>query len=183
MIRGRSAILMLITSVLLSADSQGAEMSDTPSHAVHAGFCTLAGSSTGWVASFRLTRRGATLSQFVPWKNRVKSVIEGRVHEVVDECDLGPAIVPDRFSTPAHLASRTGFIQAPTSALLIRPGIFTALAMSFAPAALVSRNWPTRTPVVHDRAGESAVALMRFALTPHHGERDRDPSSLGPEPS
>ena len=103
MIRSRSAILMLITCALLSGHSRGSQVTDVPAKPIDAGFSSSTSPSMGWLASFRLSRRATTLSQFVPWKNRVKSVIEGRVHEVVDECDLGPAILPDRLNSTARV--------------------------------------------------------------------------------
>jgi hypothetical protein len=105
MIRSRSAILMLITCALLSGHSRGSQVSDVSAKPIHAGLSSSTSPSMGWLASFRLSRRATTLSQFVPWKNRVKSVIEGRVHEGVDECDLGPAVVPARRNTTARFVT------------------------------------------------------------------------------
>ena len=108
MIRGRSAILVLIASILLGAGSRGSQSTATssPSARIHGGLFALSSSSSGWIASFRVSRRATTLSQFIPWKSRVKIVLEERVHQDVDERDLGPvmragtAIIPAR-SAPA----------------------------------------------------------------------------------
>lgn len=106
MSRCRSTIIVLIASAVLGTHlwgSHGTALSSAPARA-RAGLFACAGSSIGWVTSCRPSRRATTLSQFVPWKNRVKSVIEGRVHEIVDECDLGPAIVPERLISSASVA-------------------------------------------------------------------------------
>ena len=103
MIRSRSAIIMLIACLLLVPHSRGSQSSVTGDRLVGAGASSYISSSLGWLACHRLPRRAATLSRFVPWKSRVKSVIEERVHEVADECDLGPAVPPDRHICPARV--------------------------------------------------------------------------------
>ena len=37
--------------------------------------------------------RGRTLSQFTPWKSRIKSVLEETKQRLIEEYDLGPGIV------------------------------------------------------------------------------------------
>ena len=90
------------------------------SWAQRAGLTSCISNSLGWLACNRLPRRAATFSQFVPWKSRVKSVIEERLHEVVEECDLGPAIEPDRYIRHVRRdCSGSSSPQVPTFALLI----------------------------------------------------------------
>ena len=63
-------------------------------------------SSTSWLTFYRPSRR-TTLSRFVPWKGRIKSVLEETIQEIVDECDLGPAVPPDRLITSATIELAT----------------------------------------------------------------------------
>ena len=64
--------------------------------------------------------RRSTFSPFIPWKSRSKIVLEETNHEVVDECDLGPAIPPLRLlkSVPIRTRVKPRY-HAPAAAMLI----------------------------------------------------------------
>ncbi len=113
MICGRSAVLTLIIYMLLGAPSRGAQISDDPAGRGRSHFAMHSGALTGWSDSPQQSR-GATLSQFTPWKTRIKSVLEETKHRVIDECDLGPAMLSGQF-----FASRTD--ELPSCPLPIRP--------------------------------------------------------------
>ncbi len=93
---------MLISYVLLCPPLRSSEVAGASADPVHARITCHTGSSMGWHASHRLDRQ-PTLSQFVRWKARVKCVLGETIHEIVDECDLGPADLPDRFTTSAKI--------------------------------------------------------------------------------
>jgi hypothetical protein len=105
MICSGSANMLLITCVLFVPHSWGSSVSAAPAKPAVAVVSSSVAPGTGRLTGQRLPRRAATFSQFVPWRNRVKSVIEERVYEVVDECDLGPAIPPDRSITSVRIIS------------------------------------------------------------------------------
>jgi hypothetical protein len=100
MICGRSAMLMLIACIMLGASSHGSRITSNPAERVQYQMTAHAGTSTVWLQSPRLPR-GATLSHFTPWKTRIKSVLEETKPRVIEECDLGPAILSGRFFSSA----------------------------------------------------------------------------------
>ena len=97
--RSRSALLMLITCFLLCPPLQGSQGTGASGERHHGRITCQSVSSMGWLDSYRPARR-ANLSQFTPWKSRLKTVLAEAVHEFVDERDLGPAVPPDGFVTP-----------------------------------------------------------------------------------
>jgi hypothetical protein len=103
---GRSAILILITFTLLCPPLRGFQLSGATADPIHARVTCHTQTSIGWLPSFRPSRR-ATLSQFFPWKGRLKSVLTETIQEITDECDLGPAVLPDRLVTLARLELTT----------------------------------------------------------------------------
>jgi hypothetical protein len=92
MIRGRSAMLMLMACVLQVAPSRGSHFKNLLAKPVHSLIAVRSATSIGWPDSHRASR-GATLSQFNPWKTRVKIVLVETKPRVNEECDLGPAIL------------------------------------------------------------------------------------------
>jgi hypothetical protein len=102
MICGRSAYLMLITCTLLGAPSRGEQVAGAPSDPIRSGITCHTESSINWLTSFRPSRP-TTLSRFIPWKSRQKIVLGETIQEINDECDLGPAVPPDRRTTPAGI--------------------------------------------------------------------------------
>jgi len=94
MFGGRSAITMLITFILLCPCARGSLFIDVPSVSIDSRITDHAGPAIGWLPA--RPARAATLSQFTLWKSRPKGVLEDAGAKAVEECDLGPAIVPDR---------------------------------------------------------------------------------------
>jgi hypothetical protein len=103
---GRLAMLMLITGILLCAPTRGSQSSGAPAGKTLTLITEHTGSSVDSIIVSR-PYRGATCSQFIPWRRRLKTILEETNEKVVEECDLGPAIPPDRFinSAPIQLAS------------------------------------------------------------------------------
>jgi hypothetical protein len=103
MFRGRSAILMLVMCLMLAPHSRGLQAGVMDQDRIDAGVSSYISPSSGWLTCHRLPRRAATVSQFAPWKSRIKTVIEERVYEVVDESDLGPADALVRHISAARI--------------------------------------------------------------------------------
>jgi hypothetical protein len=103
---GRSAILMLLSYALVCPPLRSSEFAGASADPVHARIACHTGSSIGCHASYRTSGR-ATLSQFVRWKGRVKCVLGETIEEIVDECDLGPAVLPDRPIAQASIELTT----------------------------------------------------------------------------
>ena len=99
MVYRRSAMALLITCLVLCAPSRGSEIADSAANRAPS---LVAGNFTeplSWSHSARPVR-GATLSQFTPWKTRIKSVLAETYQRIIEERDLGLAIPPGQlFST------------------------------------------------------------------------------------
>ena len=97
---GRLAVLTLIACISPLAPSHGSEVTDT-----RADRCPWLTSgnrdqSIVWV-HFSPPVRGATLSPFTPWKTRIKSVLVESYERVIEQGDLGPAVVPGQLFASA----------------------------------------------------------------------------------
>jgi len=88
-------MLMLINCILLCPPWGGSQAFGAPANRVDAQIDANVGSSIGSFASFSPSRR-ATLARFIPWKNRSKIMLGETIENIVEECDLGPAVSPDR---------------------------------------------------------------------------------------
>jgi hypothetical protein len=95
---GRSAMLVLIACTLLGASSRASQITDDSTERVHSVITGRTGTLMIWPDSSRPCR-GATLSQFTPWKTRLKSVLEETKQRIVEECDLGPALISGHIFT------------------------------------------------------------------------------------
>jgi hypothetical protein len=98
MVYRRSAMALLITCLVLCAPSRGSEIADS---AANRAASLVAGNFTAplsWSHSAR-PARGATLSQFTPWKTRIKSVLAETYQRIIEERDLGSAILPAQLFT------------------------------------------------------------------------------------
>jgi hypothetical protein len=87
----RSAILMLIACMLLGAPSHGSQVAGYPANRVYSLITGHVGASMVPPSSHQ-PARGATLSQFSPWKTRLKTVLEETKQRIIEERDLGLAI-------------------------------------------------------------------------------------------
>ena len=77
-------------------------------------------------------------------------MIEETIHEVVEECDLGPAILPDRLNAPPRIELATSPLSTcPTSALLIISSIFIGPATWSAPCGSILRHRPIKAVCRH----------------------------------
>jgi hypothetical protein len=100
MIYGRSAMLMLIACILLGVPSRGSEIALFPADPVPSLMAGRPESSTLSPHS-PLPARRATLSHFTPWKTRIKIVLAETYQRIIEEGDLGPAILPGRLIASA----------------------------------------------------------------------------------
>jgi hypothetical protein len=96
MICGRSAMLTLIACMVVGAPSRGSQITAFQADRLDSLIAGHFVPVIGWPDSSRLLR-GATLSQFTPWKTRIKSVLEETKQRFTEECDLGPAMLSGRF--------------------------------------------------------------------------------------
>jgi hypothetical protein len=96
MTRGRSAMLMLITCILLVAPSGGPQSTESSDNSTHALITGHSGTLIVWPHSPRQSGR-ATFSRFTPWRNRLKTVLKETKPEIVESCDFGSAILPGRL--------------------------------------------------------------------------------------
>ena len=96
MICGRSAMLMLIACMLVGGPSRGSQITGVPAERLDSLIAGHSGAFIVWPDSPRPSR-GATLSQFTPWKTRIKIVLEDSKQRFTAECDLGPAMLSGRF--------------------------------------------------------------------------------------
>ena len=95
---GRSAMLTLIACMLVRAPSRGSQITELPAERLDTLIAGHSGTFIVWPDSHRPSR-GATLSQFIPWKTRIKSVLEKTKPRFSEECDLGPAMLSGQFFT------------------------------------------------------------------------------------
>ena len=106
--------------------SRGSQLTSVRAGAMHGRVIIETSPSIGWYALYRPCRR-PTIAQFIPWKARVKSMLEETIQEVVDECDLGPAVGLDRLIMSARIELATPLLSkrvplaVDRSSLLNRP--------------------------------------------------------------
>lgn len=102
MIDSRSAVLALIACILLGASSHGSTITANP---VDRGSSLAARDSAlhTSVLHASVPARAATLLRFIPWKTRIKSVLAETYQRIVDEGELGVAILPGQVFSPATL--------------------------------------------------------------------------------
>ena len=118
MIRGRSAILMLIACVLLGGTSRGSQTSIAPTEQGRSGI-DAASEALATFSHFHGSPRRAAFSPFSPWRTRLKSVLEQTKPRFLDDCDLGPVILSGQlFGWRAAELLSCPTSHAPTSALL-----------------------------------------------------------------
>jgi hypothetical protein len=112
MIYGRSALLFLATCFLYGGLSRGSALECCPTDRGHSAINGHSGASIVWSHSARPGGRAA-VSRFIPWKNRIKSVLPETNDKVIDERDLGPAILPgehvDRGTLPLAICPSPAF--------------------------------------------------------------------------
>jgi hypothetical protein len=94
----RSALLMLIACMLLGPSSRGSEHTGYPADRAHSLMTGGSEALVGWLDVHSPSRR-VTLSQFTPWKTRIKSVLEETKQRVIEEFDLGPIILSGQLFT------------------------------------------------------------------------------------
>ena len=114
MIDSRSAMLVLIACILVGAPSSGSTISDhSNDRAASRTTANLASYACGLHSS--LPARPATLSRFTPWRTRIKSVLAETYQRIIDEGDLGVAILPGHLCSFAtrELVSRPLPIRSP----------------------------------------------------------------------
>jgi hypothetical protein len=47
--------------------------------------------------------RSTSVTRFAPWRNRIKIVLEETNHEIPEECDFGPAVLPTQNSNSTSI--------------------------------------------------------------------------------
>jgi hypothetical protein len=100
MMYSRSAMALLITCIMLCGPSRGSETADSSADRVAS---LVAGNVTTpliWSNSAR-PARGATVSLFTPWKTRIKSVLAETYQRIIEERNLGSAILPGQLFAAA----------------------------------------------------------------------------------
>jgi hypothetical protein len=93
MVRGRLALLMVATCILLGGGSHESQSEGDPTDRTHSAIDMHRGPSIVWSLLARPVGRGV-VTRFTPRKTRLKSVLGETNHEIIEERDLGPAIVP-----------------------------------------------------------------------------------------
>jgi hypothetical protein len=90
---GRPALLMLASCILLSGAWCASQTGRFPAVRTHSAIETPSGLSSVCQCATR-PGNGTVISRFTVWKSRIKSVLEESNPKIIDERDLGPAIVP-----------------------------------------------------------------------------------------
>jgi hypothetical protein len=103
---------MLITGILLCAPTLGSQNAGAPAARTQTMISERSGAAVDSIIVSRPSR-GASCSQFIPWRRRLKTVLEETNEKVVEECDLGPAIAPDRITTSAPVSLASCPLAAP----------------------------------------------------------------------
>lgn len=96
MVGYRSAILTLIACILLGAPTRASQSAEFPADPIRPLISGHSSSSIVWCNSPRLPH-GATFARFNAWKTRLKSVLKETNQKIIQECQFGPAILPDRL--------------------------------------------------------------------------------------
>ena len=147
MLVGRTAMLILVGCLFLSPAPHGAVAVDSPA----TGAIALASQQLGLsIRRFPAQPAQATrFVQFVRWRARPKIVLGETVKDVIEEVDLGPALMPGRhIYFAANVARHADFRPLPVCAV-DRPSM---MRVSF-PRARVST---LRIRVPPDRAQNSS---------------------------
>ena len=95
MMCGRTALLMLAACVLFKGAPSASQTSRFPADRTHSVIVARSEPSSVCQCVGR-PASGAVFSRFTPWKSRIKSVLEESNPKIIEEHDLGPAIVPSR---------------------------------------------------------------------------------------
>jgi hypothetical protein len=106
-------MLSLIACMSVVAPSRGSQITDVAAERL---VSMISGHSEALIVRPDSPRpsRGAMLSQFAPWKTRIKSILVETKQRFTEECDLGAAMLSGRFFTSATF-------ELPSCPLPIRP--------------------------------------------------------------
>jgi len=93
----RTVAVSLMALILLCSPTTGPSKSDAHSRKFQ-DTGTLCADSSIAVIPLTSLPRPSSFQPFAPWRSRLKSVLEETSHDVVDEFDLGPVVLPSQPS-------------------------------------------------------------------------------------